>query len=161
MRLDEPKLEPAKTEKNASLKLPDDVEFVEVVNNWHLYMPVTVHVEQNMGFGLRHCLFFHATPLGPRRVRNFSIHTRNFGNDTPEEAATTARQMIEFNDVIFAQDQPVVESQRPEDLPEDLSEELHLKGVDTLSVTYRRWLKELADELEVPPTQAPSGSGRH
>jgi vanillate O-demethylase monooxygenase subunit len=52
----------------------------------------------------------------------------------------------------------VVESQRPEDLPEDLSEELHLKGVDTLSMTYRRWLKELAEELQVlrlRPTSEP------
>jgi vanillate O-demethylase monooxygenase subunit len=157
MRLDEPKLEPVKTDKNASLRLPDDVEFIEVVNEWHLSMPLTVHVEQDMGYGLRHCLFFHATPQGPRSVRNFSIHTRNFGADTPEEAATTARQMIEFNNLVFSQDQPVVESQRPEDLPEDLSEELHLKGVDTLSVTYRRWLKELADELEVPPPGTTNG----
>jgi vanillate O-demethylase monooxygenase subunit len=42
---------------------------------------------------------------------------------------------------------PVVESQRPEELPEDLSYELHLKGVDTFHLQYRRWLLELSKEL--------------
>jgi vanillate O-demethylase monooxygenase subunit len=38
----------------------------------------------------------------------------------------------------------VVESQRPEELPIDLSEELHIKGVDRVSIDYRRWLGEIA-----------------
>jgi vanillate O-demethylase monooxygenase subunit len=41
------------------------------------------------------------------------------------------------------QDRVVVESQRPEELPIDLSEELHIKGVDQASIEYRRWLLEL------------------
>ena len=39
----------------------------------------------------------------------------------------------------------VVESQRPEELPIDLSEELHIKGVDRVSIDYRRWLGEIAN----------------
>ena len=36
----------------------------------------------------------------------------------------------------------MVESQRPEKIPLDLKEELHMR-CDKLAVEYRRWLKEL------------------
>jgi phenylpropionate dioxygenase-like ring-hydroxylating dioxygenase large terminal subunit len=50
--------------------------------------------------------------------------------------------MIEFQDRIFAQDRPIVESQRPELLPLDLQAELHLRS-DRTAIAYRRWLREL------------------
>jgi vanillate O-demethylase monooxygenase subunit len=37
----------------------------------------------------------------------------------------------------------VVESQRPEELPVDLTEELHVRGPDDPSVIYRRMLRKL------------------
>jgi phenylpropionate dioxygenase-like ring-hydroxylating dioxygenase large terminal subunit len=46
------------------------------------------------------------------------------------------------NTAILMQDKPVVESQRPERLPLDLTEELHL-NFDKFAVTYRRALREL------------------
>jgi phenylpropionate dioxygenase-like ring-hydroxylating dioxygenase large terminal subunit len=50
--------------------------------------------------------------------------------------------MIEFQDRIFAQDRPILESQRPELLPLDLQAELHLRS-DRTAIAYRRWLKEI------------------
>src|SRR4051794_32685027 len=50
--------------------------------------------------------------------------------------------MIEFQDRIFAQDRPILESQRPELLPLDLQAELHLRS-DRTAIAYRRWLSEL------------------
>ena len=50
--------------------------------------------------------------------------------------------MIEYQDRIFAQDRPIVESQRPELLPLDLQAELHLRS-DRTAIAYRRWLREL------------------
>jgi hypothetical protein len=44
---------------------------------------------------------------------------------------------------IQQQDKPVVESQRPEMLPFDLSAELHIRGIDKASLEYRKWLVEL------------------
>ena len=52
------------------------------------------------------------------------------------------RSMIEFQDRIFAQDRPILESQRPELLPLDLQAELHLRS-DRTAIAYRRWLREL------------------
>jgi phenylpropionate dioxygenase-like ring-hydroxylating dioxygenase large terminal subunit len=57
-------------------------------------------------------------------------------NYQPEES------MIEFQDRIFAQDRPILESQRPELLPLDLQAELHLRS-DRTAIAYRRWLAEL------------------
>jgi phenylpropionate dioxygenase-like ring-hydroxylating dioxygenase large terminal subunit len=43
---------------------------------------------------------------------------------------------------IFAEDQAIVESQRPELLPLDLQAELHLRS-DRVAIAYRRWLQQL------------------
>ena len=53
---------------------------------------------------------------------------------------------VDFQQLILEQDRVVVESQRPAELPIDLSEELHIKGVDRVSIVYRRWLGEIAAE---------------
>jgi phenylpropionate dioxygenase-like ring-hydroxylating dioxygenase large terminal subunit len=50
--------------------------------------------------------------------------------------------MIEFQDRIFAQDRPILESQRPELLPLDLQAELHLRS-DRTAIAYRLWLRQL------------------
>jgi phenylpropionate dioxygenase-like ring-hydroxylating dioxygenase large terminal subunit len=47
-----------------------------------------------------------------------------------------------WSELIISQDAVAVESQRPELLPLDLLEELHLT-FDRLAIAYRRWLKEL------------------
>jgi hypothetical protein len=44
---------------------------------------------------------------------------------------------------VIEQDRRMVEAQRPEELPLDLSAELHLKGTDSAAVEYRRSLARL------------------
>jgi vanillate O-demethylase monooxygenase subunit len=46
----------------------------------------------------------------------------------------------DFEDTIFNQDKVVVESQRPEQVPFDLADELHLK-FDAVAVAYRRAMR--------------------
>ena len=76
--------------------------------------------------------------MSAKRTRSFSFIGRNFALDAPDE------KFVDFERVILEQDQPVVESQRPEELPVDLSAELHIRGVDRVSLEYRKWLVELA-----------------
>ena len=45
-----------------------------------------------------------------------------------------------MQETILEQDRPVVEAQRPEELPVDLGAELHIRGPDRASVLYRKWL---------------------
>jgi phenylpropionate dioxygenase-like ring-hydroxylating dioxygenase large terminal subunit len=60
----------------------------------------------------------------------------NYGHDIPEH------ELIAWQDAIFEQDRPILESQRPERLPLDLQAELHLRS-DRAAIAYRRWLRQL------------------
>jgi vanillate O-demethylase monooxygenase subunit len=82
--------------------------------------------------------------VGPRTVRNFTLMCRNYQLDDVEDGD---RKMVEFNSLVIGQDLPIVESQRPEELPFDLSAELHVRGVDKVSLEYRKWLVELTAAL--------------
>ncbi len=62
--------------------------------------------------------------------------TMNYGHDIPEA------DLIAWQDTIFAQDRPIVESQRPELLPLDLQAELHLRS-DRTAIAYRKWLRQI------------------
>jgi vanillate O-demethylase monooxygenase subunit len=61
---------------------------------------------------------------------------QNYGHDIPEQ------ELVAYQDEIFAQDLPILQSQRPELLPLDLQAELHLKS-DRTAIAYRRWLNDL------------------
>ncbi|WP_449540251.1 Rieske 2Fe-2S domain-containing protein [Ferdinandcohnia sp. Marseille-Q9671] len=62
------------------------------------------------------------------------------------DTGTSDQETIEFQDMIFAQDKPIVENQKPEDLPLDLQVELSLKS-DRMSIAYRQYLKKLGVTL--------------
>ncbi|GHH99329.1 aromatic ring-hydroxylating oxygenase subunit alpha [Neobacillus kokaensis] len=68
-------------------------------------------------------------------IMSFSYHTDN-----------TDEEIIAYQDAIFAQDKPVVENQKPEELPLDLQIELSLV-CDRVSIAYRQYLKELGVKL--------------
>lgn len=55
-------------------------------------------------------------------------------------------ELIKFQDEIFTQDKPIVENQKPEELPLDLQVELSLV-CDRMSIAYRQYLKKLGVEL--------------
>ena len=73
-------------------------------------------------------------------MRYFQINARSYAHDRPDEAIRA------YNSMVLEQDRVVVENQRPEELPLDLSDELHLKGPDGMAVEYRRMLAELGIE---------------
>lgn len=60
----------------------------------------------------------------------------NYGHNIPE------RELIAWQDTIFGQDAPILQSQRPELLPLDLQAELHLRS-DRTAIAYRKWLRQL------------------
>jgi vanillate O-demethylase monooxygenase subunit len=126
----------------AALNLNSEV--LNVHRQWRIFPPLTVLAEET-GPGPDHvfCLFFHQTPLSATKMRDFFILARNYLTEDSH-----MDKLVEFSQFISHQDKPVVEAQRPQQLSEDLSEELHLKGVDTLSVLYRRRLIQLANELQ-------------
>ncbi len=89
-------------------------------------------VSANHGFAI----ILFVTPHDATQSSAWMWMAMNYGHDLPEA------DLVAYQDRIFAQDQPIVESQRPELLPLDLQAELHLRS-DRAAIAYRQWLREL------------------
>lgn len=99
--------------------------------------PFTAYFSKRVGNrGERFSSFCPMTPVEDTKCILWLITSSNYGLDVPPE------MVRERNDIVFNQDKPVVESQRPELLPLDLSVELHVRA-DKLAIEYRKWLKAL------------------
>ncbi len=83
--------------------------------------------------GFRESIALFACPVGPESCR---VWIRMAMTDFESDDAA----MQSFQDAIFAQDLPVVESQRPRRLPLDPRAELHC-APDKASAAYRRYLR--------------------
>ena len=75
-------------------------------------------------------------PVAADRCVGYCLIGQNYNLDQPD------RVFQDFEAVIFEQDRRMVESQRPEQVPFDLSAELHLR-FDSVAVAYRRAMQAL------------------
>ncbi|MED4853517.1 amidohydrolase family protein [Caldifermentibacillus hisashii] len=74
--------------------------------------------------------------ISARKTRLFSPMARNFDKDAPLES------FYELNLQIFTEDAEMVENQKPEELPIDLTSEAHI-AADKTSINYRKLLMQL------------------
>ena len=100
------------------------------------FRPLTAYFSKDTGEGNLFCMMLTVTPLREDDCLVWLLVAINFGEELTDE------QIVARQDKVFAQDKWIVESQRPQLIPLDLRDELHLR-VDKFSVAYRRWLKEL------------------
>ena len=77
-----------------------------------------------------------ASPVSARKTRVFVPVCRNFDKDSP------LQDTLDFNHQVFAEDKAIVEAQCPEDLPLNLTEEVHIAG-DKSSIMFRKRLAQL------------------
>ncbi len=80
--------------------------------------------------------FVTASPTRARQCKIWMIESRDHHLNDP------IKPYIDFSRALLEQDRRIVESQRPEMLPVDLTEELHLRGPDQVALTYRRLLAD-------------------
>ena len=80
-------------------------------------------------------MMLHATPNAHKRTTAYALLSRNYAFDTPDDT------FRDFQDTVFAQDERILASQRPEQLPLDLAAELHIKS-DRLAIAYRSYLRD-------------------
>jgi vanillate O-demethylase monooxygenase subunit len=102
-------------------------------SSYELHLPYTIVLRLGWG-GERGMVYFFTSPTGADRCAGYVVIGRNYNFDQPE------RVLREFEDTIFGQDQVVVESQRPDRVPFDLADELHLK-FDAVAVAYRKAMR--------------------
>ncbi len=91
--------------------------------------------------GVCESISLHIQPLEEAKSRVWIILALNIFEKTEQE-------LREFQDAIFLQDQPIVESQSPKCLPIWKDEELSIRS-DRMSVAYRKYLKNLSLQFGV------------
>jgi len=106
-----------------------------------LILPYTLFIQRWQPGGTERLTnIFLCCPISSKETKYFRRMGKNFrGFRTNEELNARHR-------LTFAQDRVIVEAQRPEELPLDLSEELHLRGPDAPAVEYRKQLRRLGLE---------------
>jgi len=82
-------------------------------------------------------VFFYSQFHCPRDEKTTTVYVHNGRNHSLNE---DDREYLEAVSAVLTQDRMIVESQRPEEIPTDLREELHLKIPDASGIAYRRML---------------------
>ena len=104
-------------------------------SRYELHLPYTIVLRLGWGGERGHGLLLRLAAASRRTaVPGYCVIGRNYNLEQP------GRVLQDFEDTIFGQDQRVVESQRPEQVPFDLADELHLK-FDAVAVAYRRAMR--------------------
>jgi vanillate O-demethylase monooxygenase subunit len=109
-------------------------------HRYRFVFPFNAQLTRVMPDGKRLVVSLTVTPISVKSIRRHVFMSRDYALDKSDE------DLRAFIRPATEQDRAVVESQRPEELPVDLAEELHIKGPDTPSVEFRRMLAELAGE---------------
>jgi len=112
--------------------------------NFNCFRLLTAHFVKHTGPTERFATYFNVTPVGPRESIVWLIVAINFGEDLTEE------KILERQDRVFEQDRLIVESQRPDALPTELTEELHVR-CDKYAIEYRKWVKRAAEQNRGTP----------
>ncbi len=120
---------------------PDSIHAIPHKRIHEVYRPFTATVRRLEPNGRGEFLLFTCTPHSAKECSRFTITQRNYEPENPESGKDEL-----IHDTIVEQDRTITENQRPEELPLDLTEELHVKGPDTPALEYRRMLKELGVE---------------
>lgn len=100
-------------------------------SSYQLQLPYTIVLRLGWGGEKGMVYFFVSQPISKNKCSGYCIIGRNYDLEQPDTV------LQEFEDTIFAQDKRVVESQRPEQVPFDLADELHLQ-FDAVAIHYRK-----------------------
>ena len=131
------------------MDMPNPMHPVPHERVYRLHRPFTIHQRKvRTGEHDVEASFNASAPVSVGTSTAYLLVARNFPLDAVEEA-----RRYELDLLIQAQDRPVVEAQRPDELPLDLSDELHVRGPDAVAVAYRRFIGELGVDADAPPVE--------
>lgn len=105
---------------------------------YRLHRPFTIHQRKERDDGEVEAVLITACPRAAEETTIYLVISRNFQLSEQE-----LEERMQLDVLILEQDRPVVESQRPAELPLDLSAELHIRGADAVAVAYRRFIARL------------------
>lgn len=103
-------------------------------SRYALHLPYTLVLRLGWGGERGMVYFFASQPVSEEACTGYLVIARNYEHDQPISI------LQDFENTIFEQDRAMVESQRPEKVPFDLADEMHLK-FDAVAVAYRRSMR--------------------
>jgi phenylpropionate dioxygenase-like ring-hydroxylating dioxygenase large terminal subunit len=107
-----------------------------VVRIFDVTLPFSARLVVEMPDEARLVILNSASPVSARETRLFPLLMRNYDLNEP------VGPFIDYNNKIFDEDRDVVQAQCPEDLPIDLTAEVHIRA-DRTSIAYRQELARL------------------
>jgi phenylpropionate dioxygenase-like ring-hydroxylating dioxygenase large terminal subunit len=108
------------------------------IQRFTVILPLTLFIERRQPDGPeKQTNIYVCSPMSNNETKYFRLSGRNYRDALSDE------ELNEKHRTIFEQDRVIVEAQRPEELPLDLAEELHLRGPDTAGLEYRRALHKM------------------
>jgi len=117
-------------------------ETYEAWKRYRVFLPNAMKLNSSAGPVEDYVLWVAAAPVHRKRTRSFTYVGRNYPGEDEDFRA--------FAQMVTDQDRPIVESQRPEELPADLAAEMHVRGADLGTLEYRRWLLDIANGVIEP-----------
>lgn len=117
-------------------------------SRYRMPMPLTVDIDFTLARGSLRRLWMTASPLDSGRCRTFWLVARDDDLDGDLEVLDAAH--LGFQQIVLAEDEPVVCNQDPPELPLDPRIELSVRS-DKVSIEYRRWLRDLAEAAPLGP----------
>jgi phenylpropionate dioxygenase-like ring-hydroxylating dioxygenase large terminal subunit len=106
-----------------------------VTYHYSVHGPLTASFVKSQGIQ-QFAILAQTAPIDADISETRLVMCLNYGSDTSDE------ELTRFQDLVTEQDRLIVESQRPELLPLDLQEELHLRS-DRMAIAYRKWLRTI------------------
>ena len=117
---------------------PDDspiADASELERHMHrtLFLPFFTRTVISYPGGREHLIHFNIAPVSSRKSQLIAVFHRNFDHDVPID------QLREWEKKIIYEDRAIVELQKPEEIPLDISVEVHAKA-DKASLALRNWM---------------------
>ena len=128
--------------------LPNPMHPVGHSRVYRLHRPFSIHQRKERADGEVEAVLIAACPRAEAETTVYLVICRNFQLTEAELADRMATDIL-----ILEQDRPVVESQRPAELPIDLTAELHVRGPDAVAVAYRRFMAEVGVDIDAGPVE--------
>jgi phenylpropionate dioxygenase-like ring-hydroxylating dioxygenase large terminal subunit len=107
----------------------------EWLRHFRVHVPFTATLEIHFPGECRLVIMNAASPLSAKVTRLFAPIARNFDTHLP------VQDVYDFNLRVFNEDKAIVEAQKPENLPLNLTLEAHITA-DRSSIAYRRALRD-------------------
>jgi phenylpropionate dioxygenase-like ring-hydroxylating dioxygenase large terminal subunit len=125
-----------------------------ITRKYYLHAPFTLHDCKIEANGDTSILSLIVGPIDSATSDVYAFIARNHKGATALEKK--GQKLLEAEVVtaferIMNQDRAIVESQRPEEIPLDLKDELHLKVPDATGIAYRRLLARISDSDSFMP----------